>query len=198
MQIKIIHYKAGNIASVMNALGRLGLKPEVVTGAADLRGADKLIFPGVGHARPAMDLLGRNGLADAIRGFGGPVLGICLGMQLMASWSEEGNTPGMDIFPGKVRHFSGTAPTPGLKIPHMGWNDVYGLQGPLFNGIPQGSHFYFVHSYYLERGPQATALCLYGQEFSAAVEMNNFFGVQFHPEKSGEAGMTLLKNFIDL
>jgi imidazole glycerol-phosphate synthase subunit HisH len=198
MKIKIIHYKAGNIASVRNAFGRLGLNPEVAFGPSDLKTADKLIFPGVGHARPAMEVLNGNGLADAIRQFRGPVLGICLGMQLMASWSEEGNTGGMGIFPEKVLHFGNGGPLSDLKVPHMGWNDIYGLRGPLFAGIPEGSHFYFVHSYYMEKSSRATATCLYGQEFTAALELNNFFGVQFHPEKSGEAGMTLLKNFIAL
>ena len=198
MKIKIIHYKSGNIASVNNALARLGQRPEPATDPADLAMADKLIFPGVGHARPAMEVLNDNGLADAIRNFRGPVLGICLGMQLMASRSEEGDTPGMDIFPEKVLHFGSENPRPELKIPHMGWNTVFGLHGPLFDGIPESSHFYFVHSYYMEKSKQATAHCHYGRDFTAALEMNNFHGVQFHPEKSGEAGMTLLKNFLAL
>lgn len=198
MKIKIIHYKAGNIASVSNALARLGHSPEPATDPADLATADKLIFPGVGHARPAMEVLNNNGLADAIRDFRGPVLGICLGLQLMASWSEEGDTPGMAIFPEKICHFVHGNAQHDLKIPHMGWNTVFGLRGPLFEGIPEMSHFYFVHGYYMEKSPQATALCHYGRDFTAALEMNNYFGVQFHPEKSGDAGMTLLKNFLAL
>jgi imidazole glycerol-phosphate synthase subunit HisH len=197
-KIRIINYKAGNLASVSNALARLGHSPEPAMGPSDLKTADKLIFPGVGHARPAMKVLNDSGLADAIRNFRGPVLGICLGMQLMASCSEEGDTPGMGIFPEKVRLFMHGSASPELKIPHMGWNTVFGLRGPLFDGIPESSHFYFVHSYYMEASPQATALCHYGLDFTAALEMNNFYGVQFHPEKSGEAGMTLLKNFLAL
>jgi imidazole glycerol-phosphate synthase subunit HisH len=198
MKIRIIHYKAGNIASVNNALARLGHRPEPATDPADLATADKLIFPGVGHARPAMEVLNDSGLTDAIRNFRGPVLGICLGMQLMASRSEEGDTPGMGIFPEKIRLFVNDNGSPNLKIPHMGWNEAFGLRGPLFDGIPEGSHFYFIHSYYMEKSSQATALCHYGRDFTAALEMNNYFGVQFHPEKSGEAGMTLLKNFLAL
>ncbi|MBR9986052.1 MAG: imidazole glycerol phosphate synthase subunit HisH [Desulfosarcina sp.] len=196
--IKIIHYKAGNIASVKNAFARLGITLEGVSSPEEIRNADKLIFPGVGHARPAMELLKTSGMADAIQGFTGPVLGICLGMQLMASMSEEGDTVGLNLFPEKIRRFRPGENMKGLKVPHMGWNDVFRTRGALFEGIPEGSYFYFVHSYYMEESPSAIALCNYGTPFSAATERKNFYGVQFHPEKSGEAGMTLLKNFIAL
>lgn len=197
-KIKIIHYNAGNIASVKNAFLRLGIALEGASDPDELHAADKLIFPGVGHARPAMEVLKNNGLADAIKEFRGPVLGICLGMQLMASLSEEGNTAGLGVFPEKIRRFGNGTTGTALKVPHMGWNDVFQTRGPLFRGIPDGSHYYFVHSYYMELSPAAIALSHYGTRFSAAIERNNFFGVQFHPEKSGEAGMTLLQNFIEL
>lgn len=191
--IKIIHYKAGNIASVRNAFARLGVTLEMAATPDDVSTADKIIFPGVGHARPAMENLQASGLAAALKAFPRPVLGICLGMQLMASISEEGLTPGLGFFPGKIIRFE-----PGIKVPHMGWNGVTGLRGPLFKGIPEGSFFYFVHSYYMPQNNQAIALCNYQVTFAAAAASSNYFGVQFHPEKSGDAGATLIQNFIDL
>ncbi len=192
-QIKIVHYKAGNIASVQNALQRLGIEARLAVSPKDIQDADKLIFPGVGHARPAMEILRQQGLDDAIREFNGPVLGICLGMQLMTASSEEGNIRGLGLFSGKIKRFTGN-----LKVPHMGWNSLYALRGPLFKSVPENSHVYFVHSYYLPRGDQAIALCCYDQPFTAAISHNQFFGLQFHPEKSGKAGMQILQNFIDL
>ena len=192
-QIKIIGYKAGNIASVQNAFKRLGVTASLANTPDEVAAADKLIFPGVGHARPAMENLVSSGLAQAIMSFPRPVLGICLGMQLMAGRSEEGNTTGLGIFSEKIIRFARN-----LKVPHMGWNDVYNLRGPLFKGIPEGSYFYFVHSYYMPVSSEAIALCNYPEPFSAAAASSNYFGVQFHPEKSGEAGAVLLKNFIDL
>lgn len=191
--IKIIGYKAGNIASVRNAFKRLGVATEMATTPAEVAGADKLIFPGVGHARPAMENLQSSGLADAIKTFPRPVLGICLGMQLMASLSEEGRTPGLGFFSSKIIRFEHN-----LKVPHMGWNDVYDNRGPLFKGIPAGSFFYFVHSYYMPVSNESIGLCHYHIPFTAAVASSNYLGVQFHPEKSGDAGATLLQNFIDL
>lgn len=192
-KIKIISYKSGNIASVKNAFARLGLVLETATTPEEVSGADKLIFPGVGHARPAMENLIKSGFAEAIKTFPRPVLGICLGMQLMASLSEEGRTQGLGIFSERIVRFQHD-----LKIPHMGWNDVYNIRGPLFKGIPEGSFFYFVHSYYMPESNEAIALCDYHTPFSAAAASSNYFGVQFHPEKSGDAGSTLLQNFIDL
>lgn len=192
-KIKIVAYKAGNIASVRNAFARLGFMLEMATTPDDIATADKVIFPGVGHARPAMDNLRSSGMADALKAYPRPVLGICLGMQLMASLSEEGRTPGLGFFSEKIIRFE-----PSMKVPHMGWNDVSDTRGPLFKGIPDGSFFYFVHSYYMPVSNEAIALCNYQVPFTAAVASSNYFGVQFHPEKSGDAGATLLQNFIDL
>ncbi len=192
-QIKIVHYKAGNIASVQNALKRLGITARLASSPEDLKNADKLIFPGVGHAKPAMEVLKQQGIDQAIRDFSGPVLGICLGMQLMAASSEEGDMKGLGIFPEQIKRFSGD-----LKIPHMGWNSLYTLKGPLFKRVTENSHVYFVHSYYMPQSDQAIALCRYDQPFTAAISHNQFFGLQFHPEKSGKPGMQILQNFIDL
>lgn len=192
-RIKIIHYKAGNIASVMNALGRLGLRGELAPEPEDLKTADKLIFPGVGHARPAMELLRAKGMDQAIMDFKGPVLGICLGMQLMANSSEEGNMAGMNLFRDKIKLF-----TKRSKVPHMGWNSLYKMKGPLFDKLAEGSYVYFVHSYYMPESKDSIAQCDYEGSFTAAVSRDNFFGLQFHPEKSGNTGMQILKNFIRL
>lgn len=189
----IINYGAGNIASVKHAFGRLGQTLQEVAYPEDLSRADKLIFPGVGHAGPAMRFLKQSGMDKAIQNFRKPLLGICLGMQLMGRQSEEGNTIGLDIFPEQVKRFS-----PGVKIPHMGWNQVRDTSGILFKDIPSGTHFYFVHSYFMETGKHTVATCHYQQPFSAAAAQENFFGVQFHPEKSGEAGTQLLKNFLSI
>ncbi len=192
-RIKIVHYKAGNIASVMNALARLGIQAELASGPGALKTADKLIFPGVGHAKPAMANLKAAGLDEAIKNFAGPVLGICLGMQLMAASSEEGDMHGLGIFPEKIQRFTSQP-----KIPHMGWNSLYDVTGPLFRGIREGSHVYFVHSYFMPNSKHAIARCSYYGNFTAAIARDQYFGVQFHPEKSGQAGMTILKNFITL
>ena len=192
-QIKIVNYKAGNIASVKNALQRLGAESGLASTPEELKKADKLIFPGVGHARPAMEILRKQGMDEAIREFRGPVLGICLGMQLMTASSEEGNIKGLGIFPGQIKRFTGN-----LKVPHMGWNSLYALKGPLFKKVPENSHAYFVHSYYLPQNDQAIALCCYDEPFTAAISYEQFFGLQFHPEKSGKPGMQILQNFIDL
>ena len=191
--IKIIHYKAGNIASVRNAFARLGVTLDMAATPGDVSTADKIIFPGVGHARPAMENLQASGLAAALKAFPRPVLGICLGMQLMAASSEEGNMKGLGIFPEQIKRFTGD-----LKIPHMGWNNLCALKGPLFKRVPDNSHVYFVHSYYMPLSDRAIALCRYDQPFTAAISHNQFFGLQFHPEKSGKPGMQILQNFIDL
>lgn len=191
--IKIIHYGSGNIASVKNAFARLGQPLGDACSPAEALMADKLIFPGVGHARPAMDSLVKTGMAGALLGFDKAVLGICLGMQLLGGLSDEGPTQGLDIIPLSVHRFGAHA-----KVPHMGWNQVFDTKGPLFRGVPDGSYFYFVHSYYMERGEYTTATCHYQHVFSAAASRGRFFGLQFHPEKSGDAGMQVLKNFIAL
>ncbi len=192
-RIAIAHYNAGNIASVLNALGRLGVSGELATKIEDLKNADKLIFPGVGHAKPAMELLRAQGMDQAIKDFKGPVLGICLGMQLMAKYSEEGNMQGINIFPETIKLLTGRS-----KIPHMGWNSLYDMKGPLFEKLEEGSYVYFVHSYYMPDCEMSIARCDYEGSFTAAIARDNFFGVQFHPEKSGKTGMTILKNFINL
>lgn len=192
-QIGIVAYKAGNIASVVNALARLGQNARLVSDPAELTHIDKLIFPGVGHARPAMEQLQSTGMDKAIRAFHRPVLGICLGMQLMASYSEEGAMQGLGLFPGSIKLFNGRS-----KVPHMGWNRIYNLKTPLFDGVEEGSHVYFVHSYYMPENGSTIAHCDYEGQFAAAASHKNFFGLQFHPEKSGAAGMKILQRFLEL
>ena len=193
MKIVVIKYNAGNIGSVANTLERLGIECEVTDDPAAIRNADKVIFPGVGEARSTMKYLKESRLDQLIPDLKQPVLGICLGMQLMCSWSEEGDTPAMGIFPQKVELFHGS-----VKVPHMGWNSISFNQDGLFRGIESGSYVYFVHSYFVESGASTLATCDYGIRFSAALHRDNFYAVQFHPEKSGEIGQQILKNFIEL
>jgi glutamine amidotransferase len=193
MNIAVIRYNAGNIGSVTNALARLGIEGRLTGDPDEIRGADKVIFPGVGEASSTMKYLKENGLDEVIRSLRQPVLGICLGMQLMCSHSEEGDTPGLGIFPEKVMLFRGP-----VKVPHMGWNAAEFEPSGLFGGLDTGSYVYFVHSYYAEEGPDTLARCHYGTPFSAALHRDNFFAVQFHPEKSGPIGQRILKNFIAL
>ena len=193
MNVTIIKYNAGNIGSVSNALDRLGIGFSLSDDPDEIRGADKVIFPGVGEASTTMKFLREKGLDRLLPDLKQPVLGICLGMQLMCRWSEEGDTAGMGIFPENVRLFSDS-----LKVPHMGWNSVdFGPSG-LFKGLNPGAYVYFVHSYYAETGTDTLATCLYGIPFSAALHRDNFYAVQFHPEKSGLPGQQILKNFIEL
>jgi imidazole glycerol-phosphate synthase subunit HisH len=193
MKIGILSYGAGNVASVQNALERLGVNSFISDKPEELMQADKLIFPGVGHASHAMERIKHKGLDSVLELFDRPLLGICLGMQLMGKISDEGSTDGLGLLDFSVKLFKITE-----KVPHMGWNSIEIEQNPLFNGIPNGSYFYFVHSYYAEICENATAKCIYEIPFTAAVWKNNLFGVQFHPEKSGEVGMEVLKNFIEL
>ncbi len=191
--IAIIKYNAGNTKSVENAVKRLGYDCIVTDDENVLQTADKVIFPGVGEAASAMAHIKANELDKLIPSLQQPVLGICLGLQLMCRFTEEGSTSGMGIFDVDVKRF------PSLDIvPHMGWNTVQQNNDSIFKGIPREDHFYFVHSYYAELGTYTLAQCDYILPYSAALKKNNFYAVQFHPEKSGTAGAQLLKNFLDL
>lgn len=193
MNVAVIRYNAGNIRSVVHAVRRLGLEPEVTNDPIALRQADRVIFPGVGEASSAMRYLRERGLDTLIPQLEQPVLGICLGQQLMCQTSEENETDCLGVFPGAVRAFP-----PEDKVPHIGWNSLTQVRGPLFQGIEEGSHVYFVHGYYAETGPLTTAVTDYILPFSAAMQHRNFHAVQFHPEKSGAVGAAILKNFLTL
>lgn len=195
MKAAIIKYNAGNVQSVRFALQRLGVDAVWTDDPALLRSADKVIFPGVGEASSAMQYLRERGLDVVIRSLEQPVLGICLGLQLFCRYSEENDTACLGIFDAEVRLFRITE---GLKVPHMGWNELSHLRGPLFTGITEESFAYFVHSYYAEESPSAIALTEYGVRFSAALHRDNFFAVQFHPEKSGPTGHQILDNFLKI
>ena len=194
--IAIIDYDAGNIRSVGNALQRLGAEYELTPDPARIRAADKVILPGVGNAAQAMAALRSRGLCEVVRSLRRPVLGICVGMQLMCRDSEEGPVQGLGIFDAHVRRF---ADAPGAKVPHMGWNALGNLDGKLFKGLHGGDCVYFVHSYFAGTGPDTVATCRHGEQlFSAALKYENFYGTQFHPEKSGSAGAAILRNFLEL
>ncbi|MEO7673337.1 MAG: imidazole glycerol phosphate synthase subunit HisH [Pyrinomonadaceae bacterium] len=194
MNVAIVKYNAGNVASVQNALGRLSVVSEITDDAEVLRRADKVIFPGVGEASTAMQYLRERGLDAVIKTLTQPVLGICLGMQLLCSHSEENDTPCLGIFPNQVKRLA----VSDLKVPHMGWNTISNLEGPLFASVDAETYFYFVHGYYVERSGSLTAVCNYGIDFAAANRHENFYAVQFHPEKSGAAGERVLQNFLSL
>ena len=198
MKVVIIKYNAGNIRSVDYALRRLNVEAEITDDVAKIRSADKVIFPGVGEASTTMKYLKERKLDEVIKSLQQPVLGICLGMQLMCSYSEEGETPCLGIFNEKVKKFDPDDSSNKVKIPHMGWNALYHLTGKLFKGVPDNAYVYFVHSYYVEKGTDSAALSHYIMPFSAALQKNNFYATQFHPEKSGEMGQQILKNFIAL
>lgn len=193
----VVDYNAGNVFSVLCALERLGEKAEVTSDRERILSADRVIFPGVGYAVSAMEELEKRGLADVLTNVKRPFLGICLGMQLMCSFSEEGNTGMLSIVDADVRRFD---PSICPKIPHIGWNTAYDLKGPLFEGIKDGSYFFFDHSYYVPLLGSATSAVTsyYGFGYTSALERDNFFGVQFHPEKSGKAGSILLENFLNM
>lgn len=194
MKVVVVKYNAGNIASVANALNRLGVEPIISDDAETLRTSDKVIFPGVGEASSAMNYLRERGLDVVLKSLNQPVMGICLGMQLLCASSEENETECLGILPCRARKF----PSGGLKVPHMGWNTVSNPQPPLFEGIASEEYFYFVHGYYVETGKQTIATCTYGETFSAAIHHANFYAVQFHPEKSGIAGQKIMENFLKL
>jgi len=193
--IVMIDSGGANISSVRFALERLGIDAMLTRDAATIKAAEKVILPGVGAAPEAMRKLEAYGLADCIRALTQPVLGICLGMQLLFDRSEEGDVPMLGIIPAPVRKFT---PAPNKTIPHMGWNNVHGTSHPLLADIPQNSYFYFVHSYCAPVGAHTVGSCNYGEDFSAIVAHGNFIGCQFHPERSGKAGAQLLKNFVGL
>jgi imidazole glycerol phosphate synthase, glutamine amidotransferase subunit len=192
MKVVIIKYNAGNIRSVLFALERIGVNAIVTDDYDEIRSADRVIFPGVGEASSAMKYLSEKGLDKLICSLKQPVLGICLGMQLMCAHSEENDTTCLGIFDQKVKRFEET----GLKIPQIGWNNITDLKSPLFKGIEEDSYMYFVHSYFVENCANAIAKTDYVEVYSSAVHKDNFYAVQFHPEKSGVAGQKILENFI--
>ncbi len=193
MRVAIIDYGAGNLFSVRVAVERLGAEVVETSDAEIIMASDRVIFPGVGHARAAMERLVRSGLDRVIPHLEMPVLGICLGMQLMCRHTAEGDTVGLGIFPVDVE-----AIPAGQRVPHTGWNDITGLQGPLFEGVAEGAKVYFVHSYRVPTCEHTIATCDYGGRFSAALRYDNFYGCQFHPEKSAGAGQKILRNFLEL
>lgn len=193
--IAIINYEAGNLASVSNALKRLD-EPHIITNKLDeLDRADGVIFPGVGHAEPAMKSLQKNNLDKWLIQTDKPVFGICLGMQLFYESSEEGNARGLGVIPGTLRKFDSTV----KKVPHMGWNTFKNMEDhPLFQGLDAEQYFYFVHSYFAPVNEFTLASCYYIRDFSAVVCKDNYLGVQFHPEKSGGVGSLLIQNFLSM
>jgi len=199
MNIVIIKYNAGNIESVNNALNRLGVNAEITSDPEKIRNADKVIFPGVGEASTTMKYLREHQLDQLIVSLKQPVLGICLGLQLMCSHSEEGDTPCLGIFDEKVKRF---LPKKGeefvTKVPHMGWNSLSNLKSELFPASIENQYVYFVHSYYAGLGEHTIAMSDYIVPFSAALQKDNFYATQFHPEKSGTIGAEILKNFLNL
>ena len=192
-RVVIIKYGAGNLFSVRVAIERLGYEVVCSADPRVVREADKVIFPGVGQAATAMRQLRESGMDRVISELKVPVLGICLGMQLMCAHSEEGNTEGLGIFPMRVEEFGRCG-----KVPHMGWNGIRGLKSGLFDGIVEGEMVYFVHSYYVPLSEYAIATCDYQMAFSAAIRKDNFWGCQFHPEKSAGVGEKIIENFLKM
>ena len=193
MKIAIIDYGAGNIQSIKFAIQRLGFEAILSSNAEEIRNADKVIFPGVGEAGSAMRMLRSTGLDKLIPNLKQPVLGICLGMQLMCKSSEEGNTTGLGIFDAEVKKFNAD-----LKVPQIGWNTITELQGKLFENVSAEEYVYLVHSFYVPECQDEIARTNYGVDYSTAINRDNFYGVQFHPEKSSITGERILKNFLNL
>jgi glutamine amidotransferase len=193
MNIAIIKYNAGNITSVAFALQRLGINPEITDNPEIIKSSDKVIFPGVGEASTAMNYLRQTKLNELIASLKQPVLGICLGMQLMCNYSMEGKTPCIGIFDELIEKFPSKE-----KVPHVGWNTISNLKGNLFNNIPDNSYVYFVHSYFADLSQYSIAESNYIKPFTAAMQKDNFYATQFHPERSGKIGELILKNFIEL
>lgn len=191
--IAIVKYNAGNIQSVKNAVERLGFSCIVTDDENELKSAEKVIFTGVGEASSAMKYLQERKLDEIIKNLKQPVLGICLGQQLMCNFSEEGNTQCLGIFDVNVKKFEAKE-----KVPHMGWNNLTDIKSDLFNGISPENDFYFVHSFYSEIGENTTSICDYINQFSASMQKDNFYATQFHPEKSSEIGEQLLLTFLKL
>lgn len=192
--IAIVDYGAGNTKSVTNALEKLNARYRLTNQIAEIQEADSVILPGVGHAQPAMAALAKCGLTEVIKKLEQPLLGICLGMQLLYNHTEEGDTDCLKVIPGSICKFT----NPNYPIPAMGWNTVEHDGSSLFENIAQYSYFYLVHSYYAQLDQQTTATSQYGGQYAVAVQSKNFYGVQFHPEKSGAMGRQLLKNFINI
>lgn len=202
MKLVIIKYNAGNVQSVMFALERIGINAIVTEDIGEITSADKVIFPGVGEASTAMNYLKERNLDEVIKKLTQPVLGVCLGMQLMCAYSEENDTPCLGIFEERVKKFVPTQKEEidgiddlNFKVPQMGWNSIYNLRSPLMTNVKEDSYCYFVHSYYASLGEHTIATTDYIQPFSSALHKDNFYGVQFHAEKSAEAGEQILKNF---
>jgi len=193
MKLVIIDYGAGNIKSIQFAFKRLGVNAILSHHIDEIKAADKIIFPGVGEASSAMKMLKESGLDLVIPTLKKPVLGICLGMQLMCNFSEEGNTKGLGIFNVDIKRFSKA-----VKVPQMGWNVIYDLKSELFNGIKDKEFMYLVHSFYAENCVESIAITDYEIEYASALQKDNFYGVQFHPEKSGVEGERILMNFLNL
>ncbi len=198
MNLVIIKYNAGNIQSVLYALERIGVSATVTDDINEIQQADKVIFPGVGEASSAMHYLRARKLDLVIKNLKQPVLGICLGMQLMCRFSEENNVDCLNIFDEDVKYFALAENTQKLKIPQIGWNNIFDLKSLLFNNVPQNSYTYFVHSYYAALGQHTIATTDYIIPYSAALHKDNFYGAQFHPEKSAGVGEQILKNFVHL
>ena len=191
--IAIIDYGAGNTKSLQFALDRLGVKSVLTSDLNKILNADKVIFPGQGAAKSAMDKLKQQGLDKLILNLKQPVLGICLGMQLLCEFTEEGNIEGLGIIEGTVKRFTNE-----VKVPQMGWNSIHRLNGPLFDGIEAGAYMYLVHSYFVPELKETMAISNYNGAYSVALQKDNFYGVQFHPEKSSIKGQLLLNNFLKL
>ena len=198
MNVVIIKYNSGNVQSVQYALQRLGINAILTDDLETIKAADKVIFPGVGEASSTMKYLNEHNLDRTIKGLKQPVLGICLGMQLLCEYSEEGDTNCIGVFPGKVKKFIPPVESGDIKVPHMGWNQIKDLKGSLFNAVQENSYVYFVHGYYVESNEFEAAQTNYILPYSSALQKDNFYAVQFHPEKSSGVGAQILKNFIEI
>jgi len=196
VDVAIIKYNAGNICSVANAVRRLGIEPNITDKADEISKADCVLFPGQGEAAYTMQHLRNSGLDRLIKELHQPVLGICIGMQLMCRHSEEGNTDCLGIFPADVKRFCPTLHS--QKIPHMGWNSLHNLKSPLYEGVNEGDFVYFIHSFYVPQNELSVADCDYIEPFCASMHRDNYYATQFHPEKSGRVGEQIIHNFIEI